>query len=57
MGQQLDIKNNELYHGHFENGLKNGKGRLEKGNLEIKEGTWLNNKFHGVGRYIVFSKN
>jgi hypothetical protein len=44
------MKTNELYDGQFENGLKNGKGVEKKGDHEIKDGMWLNNKFHGVGR-------
>jgi hypothetical protein len=44
------MKTNEVYDGYFENGLKNGKGVEKKGGNKIKDGMWLNNKFHGVGR-------
>jgi len=46
---RIDSKNGIYYEGEWKNGLKNGKGKIVQGNMEL-EGEWINDILNGKCR-------
>lgn len=45
-------RNGNVYEGIFDNGRKNGFGRMTYANGDLYIGSWIDNKRDGLGRQI-----
>ena len=50
------FKDGSIYEGFYKNGLKHGSGKYTWPNGKVFYGSWLNNKLHGNGYYLLDNK-